>query len=539
LPPAASAPGAGPHPPPAPPLARSAGLAGAATLASRVLGLARETIFAAYFGAGDQMDAFYVAFRIPNLVRDLFAEGAMSAAFVPAFTRHLAQRGRDSAWRLASQVLTALLLATLALVVLGIVFATPIIHAYAGAYAAVPGKLELTVRLTRIVLPFLSLVAVAAVLMGVLNSLHHYFVPSLSPAMFNVAMIASVVVLVPAMTALGWAPVTAVAVGAIAGGLGQVAFQWPAARREGFRYRPALDLADPDLRQVLLLMGPGVLGVAATQVNLFVTTQIATGQGTGAASWLSYAFRLMYFPIGIFGVSIATATLPAVSRHAALADRASVRGTLSHALRLMLALNVPATAGLFVLATPIVRLLFEHGRFQPADTVATAAALRLYALGLVGYSTVRIASPVFYALGRSRIPVLVSVLSIATNLVASLALVGSLGFRALALATSLAALVNAAALLVLLRVELRGLDGRRLAAAVGRIAAATAIMAAVAAGVHALLVAVLPGAGIAAQGVRLGAAIALALASLAAAARWLGLDEFDEALAAVRARPRP
>ena len=303
------------HIAPAPPLARSAGLSGAATLASRLLGVAREILFAAYFGAGDQMDAFYVAFRIPNLLRDLFAEGAMSAAFVPTFTRHLAQRGRESAWRLASQVLTALLLVTLACVVAGVVFATPIIRAYAGDYASVPGKLELTIRLTRIVLPFLTLVAVAAVLMGMLNSLHHYFVPSLSPAMFNVAMI---VVRRRAGAGDGprsaGRPITAVAIGALVGGVGQVAVQWPAARREGFRYRPALDMADPDLRQVLLLMGPGVVGVAATQVNLFVNTQLATSQGTGAASWLSYAFRLMYLPIGLFGVSIATATLPAVSR---------------------------------------------------------------------------------------------------------------------------------------------------------------------------------------------------------------------------------
>ncbi len=538
MPPSTPAPDSPDHLAPAPTLARSAGLSGAATLVSRLLGVAREILFASYFGASDQMDAFYVAFRIPNLLRDLFAEGAMNAAFVPTFTRHLAQRGRASAWRLASQVLTALLLVTLACVAAGMIFAAPIIRAYAGDYASVPGKLELTIHLTRIVLPFLTLVAVATVLMGTLNSLHHYFVPSLSPAMFNVAMIACVVALTPAMGRLGWPAVTAVAIGALVGGVGQVALQWPAARREGFRYRPALDVADPDLRQVLLLMGPGVVGVAATQVNLFVTTQIATSLGTGVASWLSYAFRLMYLPIGLFGVSIATATLPAVSRAAARADRAGVRATLSHGLRLMLAVNVPATVGLVVLATPIVRLLFEHGRFQPSDTAATAAALRLYAAGLVGYSTVRIAAPAFYALDRSRVPVMVSAVAIATNLAACLTLVGPWGFRALAFSTSLAALVNGAALIVLLRRELDGIDGRRLAGTVAKIAAATACMAGAAYYGERWLAGALPGSGTTLQALRLGAAIGLALAVLAAAARLLRLEEFDDALAAVGARAR-
>ncbi len=521
-----------------PTLARSASLTGAATLASRVLGLARETIFAAYFGAGDQMDAFYVAFRIPNLLRDLFAEGAMSAAFVPAFTRRLSRDGREAAWQLGNQVLTALVVVTLLFVIAGIAFAVPIIHAYAGNYASVPGKLELTIRLARIVLPFLTLVAVAAALMGMLNSLHHYFVPSLSPAMFNVAMIACVVGLVPLMPRLGWPPVAAVAIGALLGGVGQVALQWPALRREGFRYRPALDLRDPDLRQVLLLMGPGVLGVAATQVNLFVTTQLATGQGTGAASWLSYAFRLMYLPIGLFGVSIATATLPAISRHAALADRVAVRATLSHAIRLMLALNVPAAAGLIVLAPAIVRLLFEHGEFQPTDTMATALALRLYAVGLVGYSAVRIASPAFYALGRSRVPVAVSVLAIATNLVISLALVGSWGYAALAFSTSVAALVNGGALLALLRVELRGIDGRQLAVTVGRIAIATTTMTLSAVLADRGLPRLLPGSRVGPQALRLAATIALSLGTLVATARLVRLREFDEAVAAIATRPR-
>ncbi|MBW8862616.1 MAG: murein biosynthesis integral membrane protein MurJ [Acidobacteria bacterium] len=365
--------------PPREPLARYAGLTGAATLTSRILGLARDQTLAAVFGAGNAMDAFVVAFRIPNLVRDLFAEGAMSAAFVPTFTRELSTHGKEAAFRLGNNVINALLIATGVLVVAGIVFAHPLIALYAGSFASVPGKLELTERLTRIVLPFLPMVAVAAAAMGMLNSLHHYFVPALSPAMFNIATIAGVFALVPLMPRVGLPPIMAVAIAALAGGVGQVAIQWPALRREGFRYRLTVDPRNPALQRVLVLMGPGTIGLAATQVNLFVNTLLATSQGTGAASWLTYAFRLMYLPIGLFGVSIGTAVLPAVSRHATAGDVLAMRRTIARGLALMLMLNVPATLGLIVLATPIVQLLFERGRFLPADTAATASAVRLYA----------------------------------------------------------------------------------------------------------------------------------------------------------------
>jgi putative peptidoglycan lipid II flippase len=263
-----------------PGLARSAGLAGAATLASRILGLVREQVLAALFGAGNEMDAFIVAFRIPNLVRDLFAEGSMSAAFVPAFTRDLTRGGKPAAWRLGNNVLNTLLLVTFTLVVAGLVFTRPLVTLYAGDYASVPGKLELTIRLTRVTLPFLMTIVVAAVAMGMLNSLHHYFVPALSPAMFNVAMIVCSVVLVPLMPSLGFPRIMAIAVAVLLGGLGQILIQWPPLAREGFRYAPVFDPGDKALRDVVVLMGPGTIGMAATQVNIFVNTLLATSHGT-------------------------------------------------------------------------------------------------------------------------------------------------------------------------------------------------------------------------------------------------------------------
>jgi putative peptidoglycan lipid II flippase len=515
---------------------RSAGLIGLATTTSRVLGLVRDQVLAYLFGAGNAVDAYNVAFRIPNLVRDLFAEGAMSAAFVPTFTRSLTQQGRESAWRLGNNVVNTLVIATGLLVIAGLVWTTPLVTAFAGDYDAVPGKLDLTVQLTRIMLPFLTLVAIAAACMGMLNSLNRFFVPALSPAMFNIGSIVCIVLLVPLMPRFGLHPIAGVAIGVLVGGAGQVLVQWPLLRREGFRYRPLVDLRDPALRQVLILMGPGTLGLAATQINVFVNTVLATGEGTGAVSWLNYAFRLMYLPLGIVGVSIATAAIPSISRHAARNDPAAMRRDVSNGLAMMLLLNLPATAGLIVLSTPIVAVLFERGAFTADDTRATAAALMCYAVGLTGYSAVKIATPTFYALGESRTPVLVTAGSVILNVALNVWLVRRVGYLGLAAGTSIAALVNASVLLLLLARRLGGLGGRRLAGVLIRTAAATTALSATAFWSHAALGSVLPDGGLAPQIVRLSISITAALVALAIAARVLRLDEFNEIVRAVRSR---
>jgi putative peptidoglycan lipid II flippase len=520
-------------------IARSAGVIGLATMTSRVLGLVRDQVLAYMFGAGNAMDAFLIAFRIPNLLRDLFAEGAMSAAFVPTFTRCLTLRGKPDAWRLGNHVINALLVVTAALAVSGIVFAGPLVNLYAGDYRAVPGKLELTVSLTRVMFPFLTLVAVAAALMGMLNSLHRFFIPALSSAMFNVGTILCAFALVPVMSWFGLPPITAIAIGTLVGGLGQVLVQWPVLHREGYRYSPVFDPRDEHMRHIAALMGPGIMGLAAVQINLFVNSWLATSQGTGAVSWLNYAFRLMYLPIGLFGVSIATAALPAVSGHAAREDYAGMRQTVSSSLRMMLMLNVPATAGLVALATPIVALIFEHGRFSQGDTAATAAALAFYAPGLVGYSTVKLISPAFYALRDSRTPVLVSAASVLMNVVLNISLVHTMGYRGLAMGTAIAALFNAGALLWLLRGRLDGVDDRRVLIAFLKIVAASLVMAVAAYEAERMLHVVLPGGRIVTQGVRVFAAIGIGLVVLAVSARALRIREFSEALHVVRARFRP
>ena len=512
-----------------PRLARSAGVFGLATITSRILGLVRDQVLSYYFGAGATADAFRVAGRIPNLVRDLFAEGAMSAAFVPTFTRQLTLHGRERAWTLANSVINALVLVTGVLVIAGIVFAEPLVRTFAPEFSTVPGQVELTVHLTRLMLPFLTMAALAAALMGMLNSLGHFFVPALSPAMFNVAVIAISVVFIPLAPSLGLAPISLVAIATLVGGVGQLVIQWPPLRKEGFRYRPTIDFRDEGLHRVLLLMGPGTIGMATTQINVFVNTMLATSAGTGAVTYLDLAFRLMYLPIGLFGVSIAAASTPAVSRLVAEGNFDRIRSTLAGAITLMLLLNLPATLGLMVLAQPIVAVIFERGRFTAADTMATAAALQFYALGLVGYSVVRIVSPTFYSLHKSRIPVMVSMASVVVNVALNWWLVGLMGFRGLALGTSITAILNASVQLWLMRRELNGIDGARIARSLVRIAVATAAMAVAAWGANALLVTWLPGPALVLQVTRLTLSIGAAVLTLALAAQLLRIPEFGEA----------
>jgi putative peptidoglycan lipid II flippase len=511
-------------------LARSAGLVGLGTLGSRVLGLVRNWVLSGYFGAGDTMDAFNVAARFPTLLRELFAEGAMSAAFVPTFTRYLTNQGKPAAWRLGSQVLNALVVVTGALVLLGIVFATPLVRLYASEYASVPGKLELTTSLTRITLPFLTLVALAAVLMGMLNALRRFFIPALSPAMFNVVLIASAMASQWLGPRVGIDPITCLAGGFTLGGLAQMAVQWPKLQREGFRHQWVLDLRDAGLREVLLLMGPGTLGQAAAQINLLVNTWLATSQGTGAVSWLNNAFQLMYMPIGIFGVSVATAAIPDLSRHAARGSHDGMRATLSSAMRLMFMLSVPSCLGLMALSVPIVELTLEHGRFTHADTVAVASALVLYAPGLIGYSLVKIVSPTFYALQDARTPVLVSVLTILANLVLNVSLVGVLGYKGLALGTALAAIVNASLLMFILSRRIGGLEAARVSRSFAKIAVASVLMAVAAYYAEAWLHRLAPAPSIWMRSVRVFGAIGIGVGVLAAAAAALRLEEFQLAM---------
>ncbi len=363
-------------------VASQAGSMGTATLFSRIGGLVREQVFAFLFGASDVADAFNIAFRIPNLLRDLFAEGAMSAAFVPTFTRALSVN-RENSFRLLLAVLWALFVFVSLLSLAGIFFAPELVNLYAGHFKNVPGKFEMTVALTRWMFPFFPLVAMAAVVMGSLNALGFFFLPAFAPTLFNVASILAGLCGAPLLTRYTEIhPIYAMAWGVVLGGFLQFFVQWQKMRKLGLTLRNHSDLevwTKPwrvsGLREVIGLLIPGTVGLAATQLNILINSIYATQQGTGAVSYLNYAFRFMQFPIGIFGVSIASATLPQVTRALAKSDFQEARWKIQSSLRMSFAVNFPAAAGLMGLGLPIVQLIYQRGLFGVTASEQTAVAL--------------------------------------------------------------------------------------------------------------------------------------------------------------------
>ena len=522
-------------------IARSASLISLATMASRILGLIREQVLAFLFGAGVATDAFNVAFRIPNLLRDLFAEGAMSAAFIPTFTQTLTNRGEREAWRLANLVTNALLLIVGAVVIAGVIGSDAIVSLYAPGFAKVPGKLDLTIRMTRIMMPFLLLVAIASMAMGCLNARGRFFIPALAPAMFNVASIVMGALLWFRPHAFGPRPILWMAIAAVIGGVGQIAIQWPALMKEGYRFslvpRVGEIFRDAGVRRILLLMFPATIGLAATQINIFVNTYFATSIES-AVSWLNYAFRLMQFPIGLFGVAIAVATLPALSRQVAQGDPVQFGRTLGRSLRMVFAINVPAAIGLAVLREPIVRLIFEHGRFHAGDTAATASALACYAIGLFAYSGQKVLVPAFYALSKTRIPVVISISSVALNIALNIALIGPLGYRGLALATSATNLASFVLLVAFMRRESEDLDLPGLAWTLVKVLIAGGAMAAAAVLTQGLLENALGIGGPLRQTLLLSCSIAVSLAVLLSASWALRVAEVREAVGRILGRLR-
>jgi len=525
-------------------VARNAGVISLAVTASRVLGLVRDQVFAALFGAGLQYDAFLTAFRIPNLLRDLFAEGALSAAFVTTFTQVQQSKGSEEAFRLSNRVATALVLVLSLTCILGWIFAPSIVYWLAPGFYDVPGKAELTVHLTRIMMPFLLLIALAAKAMGILNARNKFAIPAIAPVFFNLgSVIAGLFLGFTVGPSLGLSPIAGMAFGTLVGGFLQFAVQWPSLRRAGFRYRPMFDLNDPGVRQIMRLMGPAIIGTAAVQINVFVNTNFASeivDPATGAVlngpvSWLSYAFRFMQFPIGVFGVAIATAALPPLSRSTSNPDYVEFRQTLAHSLALVFLLCIPSAVGLAVLGRPIVALVFEHGKFTSLDTVQTANALAAYSLGLAGYAAVKVLSPAFYALNDARTPMLISIGSIVVNFVMNSLLVGPFGHVGLAFSTSTVALVNFLLLAVFMRRRLGRLGGRRLATTVLRVAVASCAMA-VGAWFASELLSWLPLRGLGLHLLQVIAALALAAVIFYAGCRLLGVEELDDAVNALGGR---
>ena len=493
-------------------LARRAGSVASATMISRVLGLVREQVIALVFGAGlgPATDVFLLAFRVPNLLRDLFAEGALSAAFVPTFTATL-REDRARAWRLFNVVLNALVVLLGLIVAAIVVFAPEVVTALASGYDE--SKRGLAASLTRITAPFLVLVSAAALSMGALNACGRFFVPSLAPALFNCAMIACAIALPKVLPSWGYEPVAALAFGAVGGGALQLAVQVPMLWREGYRWRPVWDLKDPGLARIARMMGPAVIGMAIVQVSILIDTQFASQiPGNGPLSWLNFAFRIMYLPIGVVGVGIGTAHLVEASRHAAAGETGEVRAALGRAVRLTALLALPAMAGLIALRLPVVRVLYEHGRFTPEDTQATAGALLWFAAAIVTYSAIKIFVPTFYAMGDTRVPLLASACGIGVKIAASALLVGPMRHTGLALSTMLATVVNAGILAFVLRRRVGGYMTGAAGSSLLRMAAAAATMGGGVFGVHTLLDGALGHATVGAQVVAVGTAVVAGVA---------------------------
>jgi putative peptidoglycan lipid II flippase len=458
-------------------IARSAGTVSGAVLCSRLLGLVREQVFAGMFGAGYAYDAFVVAFRIPNLLRDLFGEGALSAAFVTVFSDYDANRGARATWQLAGTVLTFFAVFLSLLTLAGMYLAGPIVTLLAPDFQQVAGKTALTVQLTRIMLPFLVFISLAAVVMGILNTRGKFFIPAMASSFFNLGSIVGGVSLALLFPRFGQPAIAGMAWGTLLGGMLQLAMQLPALRREGFTLIPRLNLRDPGLQRILLLMLPATVGLSATQINIFVNTNFAASCAEGSVSWLNYAFRLVQLPIGIFGVAFSIAVMPVLGRQAAGGDQTGLQQTFNSSLVMVLSLTIPATAGLILLAEPIIRLIFEHGAFTSFDTERTAEALAFYAVGLFAYSAVKVMVPVFYALGSTRFPVMGSFLAVGANILFIVLTIDLFQHRAIALATSCSMTLNFLFLGLVLSRKLEGFTLRPLILGGGKILLATSVMA--------------------------------------------------------------
>ncbi len=423
-------------------IAKSAGTVSIAVMCSRVLGLVREQIFAGMFGAGFAYDAFVVAFRIPNLLRDLFAEGALSAAFITVFTDYDTNRSKEETWRLASNVLVFFGILLSLLTLLGIIFAGPVVSLLAPDFAQVEGKHELTTVLTRIMLPFLVVISLAAVVMGILNSKGKFFVPAMASAFFNLGSIIGGVSLAVILPRFGLPPIMGMAIGTLLGGILQLAIQFPTLGRCGFNFTPRLNLKDPGLKRIITLMIPAVIGLSPTQINIFINTNFASSCAEGSVSWLNYAFRLVQLPIGIFGVALAIAAMPVLARHAAKNDISGMKETFVSSLTMVFGLTIPASIGLMLLSEPIIHVIFERGAFTAFDTLATANTLTLYAIGLFAYSANKILVPVFYALEDTKYPVIGAFIAVAANILIINLTIDSLQHLAIALSTSCSMVLN-------------------------------------------------------------------------------------------------
>jgi len=443
-----------------------------ATFISRILGYVRDMIFALYFGATGPSDTFFAAFRIPNLLRELFAEGSMSSAFIPVLTEYRQKRGEDEAKRLVKITFTFIIIAVGIICLLGIIFSPVIVTVIAPGFLGSPEKFSLTVMLTRIMFPFLLFISLAAMVMGALNAKKVFFIPTLAPAMLNITLIFSIIFFEP----MAKQPLTAAAIGVMAGGFVQFAFQLPSFFRNKYELGFDATFRHPGLKRMSILLIPATLALSVSQINIVVSNILASFLPSGSITYLFYAMRLIQFPVGIFGVAIGTAILPTLSEHAVKGDYDKLRDDFSFALRLLFFITVPAMAGLIALREPIVNILFQRGKFDYAATVGTTQALLFYSIGIWSIVGVRVVTASFYSMQDTKTPFKVAIVALIANILFSIILMKPLKHGGLALANALSSGVNFSILFFLLRERLKRVDGRRIFSSFSKSLVAASLM---------------------------------------------------------------
>ncbi|OIO39742.1 MAG: murein biosynthesis integral membrane protein MurJ [Candidatus Omnitrophica bacterium CG1_02_49_10] len=456
-------------------LNRSAGIIGGATMVSRILGFLRDIIFAVFFGTGIEMQAFVVAFRIPNLLRHMIAEGAANAAIIPLFAEYKNCHDEKDFWQMAGVVLNFIFLVFVAVTLAGILLTPVIIKVIAPGFGSDKGLMDLTVMLTRVIFPYILLIGLVAYLGGILNTFNVFGPTALGPAFLNLSLILSALFLSGRLDR----PVLALAFGVLAGGIAQIAVQIPSLCKRGFRLLGSFRLSHPMIRSIGRLLGPRAVGSAVYQVNILVDTILASLSGIvgqGAIAALYFSNRIFQLPLAIFAISFAQAALPKMSHYASTADIPRFKETILFSLKKVFFFTIPASVGIFALSGPITKVIFEHGEFSAYSTFITSRALLFYSLGLVWYSGVKVVTNVFYSMKDTRTPLKISVLAMLVNISFNLMLMYPLKAGGLALATSIAGLVNFIFLFAILNKKINGLNIPEIAGYMAKVFAASAVM---------------------------------------------------------------
>ncbi|MBW1799275.1 MAG: murein biosynthesis integral membrane protein MurJ [Deltaproteobacteria bacterium] len=446
-------------------VSRAAGIVGFFTLMSRILGLVRDMVLARYFGSGMAADAFFVAFRIPNLLRRLFAEGSLTIAFIPVFTEYLRRKTKDDAFQLARVVITLLSLTLVIVTLSGIILSPWIVRIQAFGFGSSGIKYDLTVLLTRVTFPYIFFISLVALFMGILNSLRHFAAPAAAPIFLNVGIIVSAVWISPHFSQ----PIVGVAIGVIIGGVIQLCLQLPWVLKKGISLMPLWMPHHPAVKRIGVLMLPAIFGSAIYQFNQFIGTLLASFLAEGSVSWLYYADRLVQFPLGVFAIAVSTAALPSLSKQAAEKELGDFRGTLEHALKLVFFITIPSAVGLIVLGKPVIQVFFERGAFDALSTEMTNRALFFYAL-------MRVAVSAFYALQDTKTPVKIAAITLVTNLLLSILFMGPLKHGGLALALSMASSLQFCLLIHFLKKQVEMLDIRSIMGSAAKSFLAAVIM---------------------------------------------------------------